>query len=112
MLNFAKEEFYLIDYDEFDKMVNDFYGCICSEFAADQEANNDSCHEFNVEKKEVDYFVRYQKEDLDEHIAIKKGEIKNPYLYATGGFMVDNYLCDMARLKHIPFGRYLIRVCW
>lgn len=114
MLNFGKEEFYTIDFDEFDKMVNDFYSCKCSEFAPDNETLNDTCYEFFIKNEPTEH----DKQSLINWIKIKRGEtsaleLRKMHQQFYGYHVYPNvYLEDMASKGHIPFGRYLVRVCW
>jgi len=105
MLELKKEEFFVMDSEEFDNLVNDFYDSECSDFVLDQEADNDSCYKFHVDKTDMDFFLKYSKEELDSAISdIKKG--KHTYID------ISDFLYDMVNENHIPEGNYLIRVCW
>lgn len=51
-----KEEYYVVNYSELNRLVNEHYsfeGELIYNFVTDQEANNDSNHQFTVTGKNV-----------------------------------------------------------
>ena len=92
--------FNVMDYNEFDKLVNKNLPQAKRkyEFITEHEANNDSCYIFSANKEECekDFFKKY---DLPE---ILKGQLNNTHA-------LFNYLCSLGILEP---GDYLIEVSW
>ncbi len=92
-----KKEIIEVDYDVFQEKVKDFYGVKEFSFVADQEASNDSIHEFSVSNP-ADY--------IDEE---EMEEFKKTGKYS---FLTDSILNDMCEKGEIEPGDYIINVCW
>ena len=96
-----KEEFWTMDYCDFDSLVKKVYGHDF-EIVAAQELNNDSCAEFTVAKRQMPEDDEWAKKGWHEW----KEEGK--YEWGTTSQIFD----DLCFNGFIPEGRYLIRVCW
>jgi hypothetical protein len=90
------EAFFVLGYKEFDKLVNDNIPSADGKynFAAGEEASNDSSHIYRVIN---DVMLDYDLENIEG------GELQ----YNAG--VILNYLC---RETIIPAGNYLIEVSW
>lgn len=100
-LEMEKEEYYVVDYDDLNKFINEYYslsGTTEYDIVDDYEADNDSIHTFIV-NGELD---EGEEEDL-------KGVLEDDRIYC---WMTDTFLNDLARKNVIPKGNYLIEVCW
>lgn len=96
-LNIVTKTVHAIDYQEFDRFVEEVYGQPFS-FPADMESRNDTSHTMLADREGV---PEYERADLDRFIATGEGQ-----------FLADTLLQDMCHRGLIPEGEYLINVCW
>lgn len=99
-LKMEKEECYIVDYNDLDNFINEYYslkGVPEYYFVDDEEASNDNTYMFEV-NGEVD---EYDETELE---AFLNGEAHE--------FMTGTLLNDLARKNVIPKGNYIITVCW
>ncbi len=95
-LKYKKETVYQVDYDDFDKFVNEGYKPIRPyQLVAWEEVGNDSSHQYSIDGKFV---------DEDEEKEIKSGKISK---YCAGRIL--ELACKDGL---IPAGNYSINVCW
>lgn len=88
------EKTFYVDYDDFDEFVQQIYD-ESYEFAAIQEAGNDSSHEFGVTGDLDDY-------DEEDAQGIRNGVVRDNWL-------LFNVLCADG---YIEPGNYIVRVSW
>lgn len=88
--------YYKTDYTEFEALVNQVYG-VEFEFPMDQEASNDTEHQFNIDGR----LNKYDQEKIQSFI---NGE--------SVYFISRTLLNDLCAKNYIPAGRYLITVSW
>jgi hypothetical protein len=92
-----KVEYYEMSYRELEELVKKTYGQYYS-FVADIECNNDSEHSFDVDNTEL---------LLDEKASLEDFITTGNYFY-----IINTLLNDMSLKGIIPYGNYLITVCW
>lgn len=97
VLRKAERMFFVVDYNDFDRFVQQVYGDRNYEFCAVQEANNDSYYRFNVTGRVPDYNQRDAQRIRDGHI----DTYRNHLLF--------NVLCQDG---YIEPGTYLVEVSW
>jgi len=98
-LKYVKKTIFHVDYNDFNKLVNDFYKPpLGYEFVADVESANDSTHEFRVRKNDLD---EWDKQDIERFRNDGK------YQWLAGRLLND--LCDKGIIDP---GEYYIRVSW
>jgi hypothetical protein len=90
---------YHIDYEEFDKYVQEVYGKSFN-FASDQEASNYSIHDFSVSKKKLDV---YNQKKMNAWLTGKGDEDS----FVAG--VILNDLCNKGLVKS---GYYVVSVSW
>lgn len=105
MIEPKKLEVYILEYDDFDKLVKTTYNQDYN-FAADMECGNDSEHLFRNIGNESLYV---------ENKILSKWELEDINTFIKTGIychMAETLLEDMAMKKVIPPGNYLIEVSW
>jgi len=96
-----KKEYFVLDYNEMDKLVNTNISAANGkyEFCAEQESPNDVCYSYSVSKSDIDR--SYNQKSFKE---IEDGNLKY-----KGPFYLLLY---MVKLGVIEQGNYLIEVSW
>jgi len=98
MLKYEEKTYKCIDYNDVDKVINDFYKPDNKfEFLGDMEANNDVYFVFNIDGK-ID---EYEENDL-------KNFLQGKYV----SYMSLILLNDLCRKNLILKGEYLIEASW
>lgn len=94
------ETFHVLEYHEFDKLVNEHLKPPQEyEVVPDQEWNNDESHTFSISPDD------YSDDDQKELQEFLRGEVEQWMSPAV-------LLGELAARGVIPWGEYLIEVCW
>lgn len=92
--------FHVLEYQEFDNLVNEHLKpALYYEVVPDQEWSNDESHTFSVTEEE---YTESDREEVQEFIANKGLSFTSPALL----------LSELATRGVIPWGEYIIEVCW
>jgi hypothetical protein len=94
-----KTEITILDYNEFDALVQRVYNRPDYSIVWAEELNNDSSVHYAVGNKDL---LEGEEEDLSEFAKGKNG----------GLYMSFTLLVDLIRRGHLEPGHYLISVCW
>lgn len=100
MDTWRKEEYWVIEYREFDKLVQERLGVEGYEIIADQELRNDMT--FRIGAIPCPYWSRFDEEDLAEVLLSWKGPCYASHLLAH----------ELQRRGVIPSGKWLVEVSW
>jgi hypothetical protein len=92
------ETFHELDYSDFERIVNGVYGHdYC--YAAEEELSNDSVQRYTVENKPLDEWAA---KDIEKYINTGQGI----------QYRASTLLQDLALKGYLPFGEYIVEVCW
>lgn len=102
------ETFHVLDYHEFETLVNEHLKpALEYDVVLDQEWNNDESHAFSIAPDE------YTPDDRSEVQAFLRGEVQDFVLGEENAWVSPaNLLSELALRDIIPWGHYLIEVCW
>lgn len=98
-LKMTTESVHKVEWHVLEDFIIEVYGVTGYSFQADQEAGNDTVHEFSVSDNPLD---EYSLDRLTEWIGKNAGM----------SFMTDVILNDMCYLGFIPAGTYLVNISY
>ena len=94
-----QKTFYILTYHELDKLIADTYKVSGYECVAEEEWNNDSSYTFN---------------SVNGSLKEYEGDRVSKWLNGTGRpmYCTGIFLSMLVRDNVLPFGNYLVTVCW
>ena len=104
MKQLTEKTFYVMDSNEFDALVREFYELPAERyrFIESEEMNNDTDK----------VFMKVKKDQLNEWDAEKLRVFKYTYGKSEGMWITWTLFTDMCNNDFIPEGNYLIQVSW
>lgn len=97
MLKCKKKLVIEVDYRDLERFIAEEYGL--DEFCAIEESPNDSTHQYNVSKEEIDEYNQKRIDKIIKH--------KSSAHWELGVILID--LCNKDKLEE---GDYIMEVCW
>ena len=99
------ETYHVLPYHEFDDLVNTHLKpAMTYEVVSDQEWNNDENHTFSITEEE---YTESDREEVQEFI-VADLSFSSPCVFVSPAAL----LSELAARGIIPWGNYLIEVCW